>query len=54
MRRKKWFKTLKEAKEFQKLWEKENWSEFRIFKWRHTKRAKPFFVGDHIEWLNIG
>lgn len=26
--------------------------EIRVFKWIHTKRKKPFFVGDFIEWLN--
>jgi len=23
-----------------------------VFKWKHTKRKKPFFVGSEIEWIN--
>ena len=50
-----WFKTRKEAyKELEKRKEKNPYScGDKVWRWRHTKRKKPFFVGDYIEWLNI-
>jgi len=26
----------------------------KVWKWIFTKRKKPFFVGTHLQWLNIG
>ena len=49
---KSWFATKKEAvKEVQKR--NQNTKTERVFKWKHTKRKRPFFVGTEYEWFNI-
>ena len=54
MRRKKWFSTRREANAWLKKFTHETgFNTFKVFKWKHTKRSKPFFVGSHLEWLNI-
>ncbi len=49
-----WFKTRKEANaELKKRKEKAgHFFTEDIWKWTHTKRQKPFFVGCRIDWLN--
>jgi len=50
-----WFETAKEAR---KVAAERNKTDVlgghEVFKWKHTKRQKPFFVGRRIEWLNVG
>ncbi len=54
MARKNWFATLKEARAELKG-RNENFDlSGRIWKWKHTKRKKPFFVGTEFQWLNVG
>ena len=53
---KRWFATRKEANaEIRKRKQKTVLTspELRVFKWTHTTRKKPFFVGDNLDWLNI-
>ena len=50
-----WFTTKKEANAEIKARKRKSVltsPEIRVFKWTHTKRKKPFFVGDPVEWLN--
>ena len=53
---KSWFATRKEANAEIKARKQKSVMtnpEIRVFKWTHTKRKKPFFVGDTLGWLNI-
>ena len=49
-----WFKTKKEANQELKRRQQKNVlsSSDEVFKWNHTKRKKPFFVGSFFEWIN--
>lgn len=48
-----WFKTKKQADDELKDRKSKNaMCMDEVWKWRHTKRKKPFFVGSHIEWIN--
>ena len=50
---KSWFATRKEARaELQRRQKQNCFCNDRVFRWTHTKRKKPFFVGTRIEWLN--
>ena len=48
---KKWFETRREANaHIEQHFPRD--STIKVFKWKHTKRKKSFFVGSYIEWLN--
>ena len=50
---KKWSETLAQAKAQLKKAEKngENFG-LKVYRWKHSKRKKQYFVGTYIEWLN--
>lgn len=48
---KKWHTTLTEAKKALKAHKEQSHQDMRIFKWMHTKRKKPYFVGTYLDWL---
>lgn len=49
-----WFKTKKEAnKELKRRKETKLLSVDEVFKWHHTGRKKPYFVGSYFEWMNV-
>jgi len=51
---KSWFASRKEArKELKRRQDRGNGSCQYVWKWTHTKRQKPFFVGSRFQWLNI-
>ena len=50
---KSWFATRKEANaELLRRKDQNRFNNDLIFKWTHTKRKRPFFVGSRLEWLN--
>lgn len=49
----KWFATLKEARAELKLRKKEFDTTSEIRRWTYTKRKKPYFVGNHLQWINV-
>lgn len=53
MRRIKWFKTRAEAKKFKEKYDRIDRDSYEIYKWKHTKRQKPYFLGTYIEWMNL-
>lgn len=50
---KRWFATKREANKALSMLGLDC-SEFRVWKWTHTKRKRPFFLGTEFEWLNAG
>ncbi len=53
MKRVKWHETVGVARKHRKDIDPHGHNGIHVFKWRFTKRAKPFFVGTEIEWLNV-
>lgn len=50
-----WFETLKEARAVAKDRNAESHNgRIHVFKWKFTKRKRPFYVGTELEWLNVG
>jgi hypothetical protein len=49
-----WFKTRRQAnKERDRRVATNVVSQDEVFRWTHTKRKKPFFVGSYFEWMNV-
>ena len=48
-----WFETRKEASAAQKEMNENSFPNVHVFKWKLTKRKKPFFVGTELDWLNV-
>ena len=49
----KWFESHDLAEEAKNKLDPSSNKGIDVFKWTHTKRKKPFFVGTEFEWLNI-
>lgn len=51
-----WFATKRQANKELERRKEENpfYCPDTIFKWKFTKRKKPFFVGTYLDWLNVG
>ena len=53
MKKVKWHETLKQARAYLKTVDPRGLEGMDVFKWKFTKRKKPFFVGTELEWLNV-
>ena len=49
-----WFATRNEAnKKAIKINKSTSINANKVYRWKHTKRKKPYFVGTYIEWINL-
>lgn len=53
MKRIRWHETLKEARAHRTLADPSDFKGFHVYKWKFTKKKKPFFVGTELELLNV-
>ena len=52
MRYKKWHETLAKAKRVKAKVDPNGTDGIKVFRWKHSKRKKQYFVGTYMEWLN--